>query len=358
VQLNLLGAQALHWVVQNEPLPLSQRPREVVYPHLRHLIEAWLIFESARSMGAQKSKQNVPLIFLLQMAIAGSGYVQAASRGIGSLFVCKKSKNPRPKQKQRRTATDGWCSWVCLWRADDARIAALGCVASSLEKSSLDMATAPPELLRSRTMMTARSSANGTGRAIQDQTITDVAKQEYYGEEALAAAHAKPTLMFSYASPEQLRQAKKEALQLRVQKRLEEQMAKHAPVDPYEGLETASVWVRCITISSEAWALNLTGDIPAVARMLLQLPQLSTHHILMCTHHACRMTPWGQTQGMSQLLQLLSRQLAWSSTKPWLYRLSWAAWARRSSAQPSSCRTASWTAIRSPDHLQGRLLAW
>lgn len=68
-------------------------------------------------------------------------------------------------------------------------------------------------------------------------TPQELARKAYYGAEAVAAAKEGKTLVFSYASPATLKQAKLEALQLKVQERLKAHMPPPA-ADPYEGLET------------------------------------------------------------------------------------------------------------------------
>lgn len=68
----------------------------------------------------------------------------------------------------------------------------------------------------------------------------ELAKEQFYGAEAIEAGSKGKSLVFSYASPQQLKAAKLEALQLKVQERLRASLPQPPP-NPYEGLETVQV---------------------------------------------------------------------------------------------------------------------
>ncbi len=68
----------------------------------------------------------------------------------------------------------------------------------------------------------------------------DVAREQFYGADAVAAATAPKhsQLVFSYANPSALKQARMEALQIKMQARLQANLPP-PPINPYEGLETS-----------------------------------------------------------------------------------------------------------------------
>ncbi len=92
----------------------------------------------------------------------------------------------------------------------------------------------------------------------QDETPFNIAQKNFYGEEAVQQAQApRPSLLFSYASPAMLKQARLEALQLKLQERLKNSLP--APeANVYEGLET----VEHTTVSRHAYSKHNTSKVP------------------------------------------------------------------------------------------------